>query len=206
MSTHAVRVVKIDEVLPHDNAENLEIIPIGGWRVVCRKGQFKSGDTAIYIQPDYVVPTNRPEFSFLAKSGKTQHRLKSIRLRGALSFGLLIPVPDSLSSVNVGDDVMSELGIERYEPPVMFANADVLPYSEWPAIEARKFDLESLQNYMTVLNEGETVIVTEKIHGANSRWLFDNGTFYMGSGTRWLKSDVAHSWKRASDSDTSIRA
>ena len=94
MSTHSVTVIEIKEVRPHDNAERLEIVPIGGWQAVVKKGQFKLGDRAIYIQPDYTVPTARPEFAFLAKEGRSRHRLKAIRLRGVLSYGLLISVPE----------------------------------------------------------------------------------------------------------------
>jgi RNA ligase (TIGR02306 family) len=108
MSTHSVNIVEIAEVLPHANAERLEIIPVGGWQAVVRKGQFAVGDRAVYIEPDYTVPTARPEFAFLAKEGRDRHRLKAVRLRGALSFGLLIPVPDELNGVLPGDDVMAE--------------------------------------------------------------------------------------------------
>lgn len=206
MSTHRVDVIEIGDVLPHDNAERLEIVPVGGWQAVVKKGQFKPGDRAIYIQPDYTVPTDRPEFSFLAKDGKERHRLKAIRLRGALSFGLLIPVPADIGDAAVGSDVMLQLRIERYEPPVVMAGSDALPHDQCPSAYASKFDIESLQNFSSALSPGEPVIVTEKIHGANSRWLFENGLFYMGSRTRWLKPDCEHQWKRVADGDPRIRA
>lgn len=205
MSTHSVNIIEIAEVRPHDNAERLEIVPIGGWQAVAKKGQFKPGDRAVYVQPDYVVPTARPEFSFLAKNGRANHRLKAVRLRGVLSFGLLIPVPDDLATKDVGDNVMADLGIERYEPPVVMAGADELPADQWPEAYSSKFDVESLANFPNVISDGEPVLVTEKIHGANARYLFEAGTFYMGSRTRWLKSDVAHHWKRAADADSRIR-
>ena len=90
MSTHSVTIIAITAVLPHGNAERLEIVPIGGWQAVVKKGEFKVGDPTIYIEPDYTVPTARPEFAFLAKAGRERHRLKAVRLRGILSYGLLI--------------------------------------------------------------------------------------------------------------------
>ena len=206
MSTHSVNVIEISEVRPHSNAERLEVVPVGGWQAVVKKGQFKPGDRAVYIQPDYTVPTSAPEFAFLARDGKERHRLKAVRLRGVLSYGLLIPVPDRLAGKDVGNDVMADLGIERYEPPVVMAGADELPPDQWPMVYSSKFDVETLQNFPYVLKPGEAVIVTEKIHGANARYVVDNGTFFMGSRTRWLKSDVAHHWKRAADSDHRIEA
>lgn len=201
MSTHAVKVIEIREVRPHDNAERLEIIPIGGWQAVAKKGQFKPGDRAIYIEPDYVVPTTNPLFSFLAKDGKDTHRLRAVRLRGALSFGLLTEVPPELCSKVVGDDVMEDLGIVRYVPPARSfkgsSDGHELPADEWPAVFAPKFDIENIQNYMDVLAPGEPVVVTEKIDGANARYVCVGGKLFMGSRTRWLRPDCDHFWSRA---------
>ena len=205
MSTHGVNVVEIGEVRPHANAERLEIVPVGGWQAVVKKGQFSPGDKAIYIEPDYMVPTEREEFSFLAKDGRTQHRLKAVRLRGVLSFGLLIPVPSNLGDVRPGDDVMAALGIERYEPPVKLAGADDLPADQYPRVHALKFDVESFQRYPLLFEPREPVIITEKLHGANARFLVLDGMFYIGSRTRWLKTDIPHAWKSASDADPRIR-
>ena len=82
MSTHSVNIIEIGEVLPHDNAERLEIVPVGGWRAVVKKGQFTRGDRAVYIEPDYTVPTTHPDFAFLAREGRDRHRFKAVRLRG----------------------------------------------------------------------------------------------------------------------------
>lgn len=204
MSTHSVNVIEIKEVLPHSNAERLEIVPVDGWQAVVKKGQFTPGDRAVYIQPDYTVPTARPEFSFLAKEGRDRHRLKAVRLRGTLSFGLLIPLPDDIKGKGVGDNVMEDLGIERYEPPVVAAGADDLPSDQWPEVYSSKFDVESLQNFPNVLTLGEPVIVTEKIHGANARYLYSKGVFYMGSRTRWLKPEGNHVWRRAAEAEPTI--
>lgn len=206
MSEHRINVIEITAVLPHSNAERLEIVPVNGWQAVVKKDQFKPGDRAVYIEPDYTVPTSRPEFSFLAKDGKERHRLKAVRLRGVLSFGLLIPLPDELKERTVGSDVMADLGIERYEPPVKLAKSDELDANEWPKVYSSKFDVENLERYPNIIEPGEQVIVTEKIHGANARYLFLDGIFYMGSRTRWLKPDASHEWKRAAENDQRIQA
>lgn len=205
MSEHSVKVIEIAEVRPHENAERLEIVPVGGWQAVVRKGEFKPGDRAIYIEPDYTVPTDRSEFSFLAKEGKDRHRLKAVRLRGVLSYGLLIPLPDHLMHLGVGRDVMSDLSIERYEPPVTNAGADDLPADQWPDVYSSKFDVENLQNHPTLFKDGDPVFVTEKIHGANARYVVCNGILYMGSRTRWLKPHGNHIWRRAVDKTPEVK-
>lgn len=206
MSTHAVNIIEIAAVLPHTNAERLEIVPVNGWQAVVKRGQFAPGDRAIYIEPDYTVPTARPEFAFLAKEGRERHRLKAVRLRGALSFGLLIPVPDELKDREPGANVMMDLGIERYEPPVKLARSDELPEAEWPQVYSSKFDVENLKKFPAILQPDEPVIVTEKIHGANARYLSTGGVFYIGSRSNWLKPDVGHPWKRATETDPRIQA
>lgn len=201
MSTHSVEVIEIEQVLPHANADKLEIVPVGGWQAVVKKGQFRVGDRAIYIEPDYTVPTSRPEFSFLAKEGKDRHRLKAVRLRGVLSFGLLLPLPDDVADAEVGECVMERLEIERYEPPMKaFRGGDdgqELSEENWPAVYAPKFDVENLQNFSSIFEPGEPVIVTEKIHGANARYLYHNDVMLWGSRSRWLKPDADNIWSRA---------
>jgi RNA ligase (TIGR02306 family) len=209
MSTHSVKIIEIGEVRPHENADRLCIVPVGGWSCVVGKDQFKPGSRAIYIEPDYVVPLDRPEFAFLRKpdSDKAEHRLKAIRLRGVVSFGLLIPVPDGLTDRAVGDDVMDDLGIHRYEPPVKCMPGgldDGLPEAEWPQVYSSKFDVEDLRKHEDIFQEGEPVIVTEKLHGASSRAVWKDGVFYMGSRTRWLRPDVKNHWIRAFESAPEI--
>ena len=206
MSTHSVNVIEIGEVRPHKNAERLEIVPVNGWQAVVKKGQFAPGHRAIYIEPDYSVPTERPEFSFLAKPGKERHRLKAVRLRGELSYGLLIPVPDELADKDIGANVMDALGIVRWEPEVKLTMADELPQDQWPATFAPKFDIESYEKFPHVIEDGEEVIVTEKVHGANARYTVVDGVFHQGSRQRWLIPDGGHIWARAAANNPAIRA
>lgn len=201
MSEHRVDVIRIGEVKTHPNADKLEIVSIGGWQAVVAKGIFSPGDLGVYIEPDYVVPTARPEFAFLAKEGRDTHRLRAVRLRGALSYGLLIPLPADLASTDVGTCAMNALGIVRYEPPVRVfqggSDGHELPEDEWPRIRSHKFDIENLQRFPDIFEPGEPVIVSEKIHGANARFVFHDGKMFMGSRTRWLKPDADHIWARA---------
>lgn len=197
MSKHEVLVVEIGAVMPHPNANALELTQVNGWQVVIKKGQFKTGDKAVYIEPDYVVPTYRPEFSFLAKDGKTTHRLKAIRLRGELSFGLLIDMPKELGHFHVGSDCMEYLGVTRYEPPIKYLHSNELPDDQAPKLYVPKFDIESYNKYKYLIRPGENVIATEKIHGANARYVYHDGQFYMGSRNRWIDPTTDSVWKAA---------
>ena len=52
MSMFKVEVVKISEIMPHENADRLEIASFAGmaYQVVTAKGNFQPGDLAFYLQ------------------------------------------------------------------------------------------------------------------------------------------------------------
>lgn len=199
MSTHAIEIVQIGEVYPHPNADKMELTKIWGWQCCIGKGQFTPGSTAVYVPPDYTVPTARSEFAFLKRDGRDRERITVRRFRGQLSQGLLIPVPVELGDASVGANVMSHLGIERYEPPVRYAEDQFVP---GPVnMYSPKFDVENYQRFSDVLKSGEPVIVTEKMHGANARYVYGQSPqatwgMYVGSRTNWM-ADGKNPWRQA---------
>lgn len=133
-NTHEVNVVRVGPILPHPNADKLEITMVGGYQVVIGKGSFKEGDLAVYIQPDSVVPQTEP-FKFIwqdhvgldGKVPAKRRRITVKRLRKEYSEGLLMPAYEILPSngrwegcdgcsYEVGQDVSTLLGIEHYVP------------------------------------------------------------------------------------------
>ncbi len=106
----------IDEISNHNNANNLELANVLGWQVVIKKGEFKSGDKIIYLEIDSVCPAT--QWSLFLE--KYKYRIKTIKIRGQLSQGLILPI-NLLGSENYlyikGDDVTKKLGITKYENP-----------------------------------------------------------------------------------------
>lgn len=85
-------VVKIDNILPIEGADKVELACVGGWRIMVKKNQFKVGDYAIYFEIDSKVPEEEP-FMFLAPKHfkvKTQKYFKGT----VLSQGLLMSFDD----------------------------------------------------------------------------------------------------------------
>lgn len=196
MSEHYVFIIEVDEVVPHPDPEvhSLELTNVKGWQCVVPKGAYKQGDHAVYIEPDYVVDTTRPEFAFLDKKGNGKpHRLRAVRLRNAASYGLIIPVPDSLREYPVGSDVREQLGIIRYEPPI----SAITRSEAVPGPSLQKFDLENIQNYPRNFEVGEHVFVTEKIHGTNAKFMFDGEKVHVGSRNQWVRDTPTCLWWRA---------
>lgn len=109
--TKLASIQKITEIKPIVGADNIVLAKVLGWQVVVKKDEFKVGDKACYIQIDTVVP-ELPEFEFLRTRG---FRIRTIKLRGELSQGLLIPSPKG--NWVEGDDVTDVVGVKKYEKP-----------------------------------------------------------------------------------------
>jgi len=200
MSLHEINIVQLDKIEPHPNPDvtAMELTYIWGWQCCIGKGQFKAGDKAIYIPPDYLCPTNHPSFDFLAKEGKTKERIRVRRLKGTISQGLLISVPKELEHLPLGTNVIDQLGIERYEP--LLSKSTGGNFVGAPSgLYCPKFDVESWQRWNDKFVIGEQVRVTEKLHGASSRFTFAKNTNkeqiqFCGSRVNWMEEDDKNIW------------
>ncbi len=122
------RIVKLDNVFPHPNADKLDIAVVGGWQCVTNKENgFVTGSMAIYLEVDSLLPISNPAFAFLDSAsknytidGENYARLKTIKLRKELSQGLLIPINvlGGYTSAVEGTCVTERLGIIKYEAAV----------------------------------------------------------------------------------------
>lgn len=190
VDTHKVEVVKV-QIEPHPNADRLDVARIFGFTCCVAKGSFEDGQLAAYVQPDSVVDSTRPEFEFLA--GHERIRVK--RLRGVVSMGLLLPAPDG---VQEGDDLAEYFGVTHYEPPLP-GNSCGETEGGPVGIYAPKYDVESMYRYKRLFVPGELVVATEKIHGANSRFVFSpaEDRMYCGSRGEWKTPNAANLWWKA---------
>ena len=92
------RVVRIDSINPIEGADQIEVAQIGGWKVVVKKGEFQVNSLAVYAEVDSWIP--HAIAPFLTKPGQFPkvyndvegQRLRTIKLRGQISQGLLLPL------------------------------------------------------------------------------------------------------------------
>lgn len=183
-STHRVEVVPV-QLEPHPNADSLSVVKIYGYTCVVRTVDWQGVDRGAYIVPDSLVDTSRPEFAFLDE----HPRIRVRRFRGVLSQGLLIPAP---SGTELGDNVAELLGVTRYEPPESFSTGGETgpaPVGIYPS-----YDVEDWHRYRHLLQAGEFVAVTEKLHGASSRYVVVDGVFYAGSRKEWKYQESSILW------------
>jgi RNA ligase (TIGR02306 family) len=208
MSTLKVLIVEIELVRPHPDPETtaLDLIPIGGWPVLSKKGTFKSGDLAVYFPIDSILPLELSEAIGCTKYLSNEGRIKAAKLRGVPSYGLLWPAVDLLiyaskvcngvapvyPKIDIDTDLTEYLGVTKWEPPVKLGDGD----AERPHTLFDKYtDIENYRNYNKVIKPGEEVIVTEKIHGTNSRFgLIDENEneVYMAGSHNVRKREISN--------------
>lgn len=178
------RIVLLDDVIVHPNADALELAIVGGWQCVVKKGEFQKGDKAIYIEVDAAVPLDSRAFEFLegrnnvTLDGKRYARIKTIKLRKELSQGLVIPV--DYADGDEGVDVTEALGIVKYEKPEEKVNnggMGVKRTNPFPSF-IPKTDQERIQNiaaaYAKAWRENEVFEKTFKLDGSSMTvWIKD---------------------------------
>jgi len=179
MSDLVVQPTTIEAIKPHPNADKLEIAVVGGWDIVTGKDNYSVGDVVVHIQPDSMVPRQQAEEWGVAqylsfKKNSDMGRVRAARLRSVTSFGFLAP---NESGAAVGDDLAEHYGIKKYEPPIPVGMQAGQQRHEHPLFH-RYTDIQNLRNYKEYLAYGEPLVITEKIHGTNSRvgWVRDEAS------------------------------
>lgn len=182
-----VTVEKILDVKPASNADALEIVKVRGWNVVVKKGDFQVGDDVLYFEIDSTLPESDPRFSFLMSKGVKSivadgvdyrgHVLRTIKLRGNLSQGLVLPLSDFPEVSPESKDIAGDLGIVKYEPPIP-ANLSGQILGKFPS-EVRKTDAERVQNLEASWDaiKKHRWASTEKIDGRSITLGFDGEKF-----------------------------
>jgi RNA ligase (TIGR02306 family) len=202
---------RIKEIIPIEGADVIEVAVVDGWKVVTKKGEYQPGDLCIYCEIDSFLPI-REEFEFLRKSSfkkmgdQEGFRLKTIRLRGQVSQGLLLPLSvlegsdemkigtsqqlhgdqlpvgpyDDALVIEEGADVSNYLGIVKYEPPIP-AELSGKVKGLFPSF-LHKTDEERIQNLAGDYEKWKVssvhqFYVAEKLDGSSATYYFKDGVF-----------------------------
>ena len=182
---------RIADVQPIEGADAIEVATVDGWKVVIKKGEFKVGDLAVYLEIDSWVPHELAPFLTKNASipreynGVKGERLRTVKLRGQVSQGLLLPFtatmaikigagPGALFDDYEGVDVTELLGIQKWEAPVSAQLAGQAK-GTFPTSLIPKTDQERIQNcFRDIQKKGDvTYEVTMKLDGSSMtifRW------------------------------------
>jgi len=180
-------VIKMER-LP--DTEKLSRIRIGGYQCVVKTEDWEENELAVHLPPDSIAPDTQL-FKFLGE----HKRIKIRRFCGHLSEGLLVKAPEG---VKEGDNCAELLGITHYEVEINYSSTgDNIP---GPALSSPKYDVENFKGkskgiyHNSLIQEGEEVLIHEKLHGSNARYLFHKGQMWCGSRSNWKKDIYNNLW------------
>ena len=211
-------VRKITDIRPIEGADMIELATVGGWNVVVGKDVgHKIGDKVVYCEIDSFLPI-RDEFEFLRKTSYKKmgdqegFRLKTIKLRGQVSQGLILPIgvlPITQFATGhdlpEGMDVTEMLGIVKYEPPIP-AELSGKVKGGFPSF-LRKTDEERVQNLVKEYEEYKLTsehqfYMTEKLDGSSATFYMNEGEFGVCSrNLELLETEGNTFWKVARELD-----
>ena len=177
-------IQEVNGVYPIKDADKICQYGILGWKVVDQVGKYQVGDKVVFCEIDCWIPSTVAPF--LTKpghypkiyNGVEGEKLRTIRLRKALSQGLILPlsVCDNIETeLMIGLDVSIPLGIQKWEPPAEFTSADAK--GSFPSY-IRKTDQARLQNVFSDIEQiaaDYSFQVSEKLEGTSFTGYFYNG-------------------------------
>ena len=195
MSTLIVEVCEVLAIDKHPSADRLSIAKVKGWNTCIsfdpdtQKSVFEVGEKCVFFPPDSVLPIAlahapdddepgrlgvknycSPVFDKISDPHKfIGYKVRAARLRGQSSFGFIMKIDPSKGddpNWEVGTNVKEHLGVIKWEPPIESLPDD----AEMPHVAFHKYtDIELYGNFPELIEDGEEVVITEKIHGTNAR-------------------------------------
>jgi RNA ligase (TIGR02306 family) len=211
---------RIDSIDPIVDADAIEVATVGGWKIVVKKGEFAIGDLAVYLEIDSWVPTELAPFLSKGKEprefeGIKGERLRTIKLRGQLSQGLLLPLTVMNPDMNrfkgteyldnaEGFDCTEWLNIRKWERP-MNAQLAGMARGNFPS-QIPKTDQERVQNLVGEIRAAFDIKsefeITEKLEGSSMTVYLIDGVFGVCSRNLDLKETEGNAfWATARELD-----
>jgi RNA ligase (TIGR02306 family) len=211
-------VGRIGEVKPIEGADNIELVLVGGWNAITKKGEYQVGDLVVVATTDAVIPQALSDLMGVTNYLRKGQRVRTVKLRGVYSECLLIPFkylePRSMvNNVFEGDDMMVVLRVTKYEPPVkmvtMGDGVKKVKYHQNPNFRVY-YKFPNQKNVPDMFNDEDEVVITRKLHGTNGRFgivrkkklsLWDRVRKFFGN--EWVSFDFvvgSHNVEKGSDS------
>lgn len=178
-------IVKISKLTQIEGADRILLAEIKGWQCIVKREEFMEGDLGVYFEIDSIVDKNDQTFSFL----KGKYRIKTMKIRGVLSQGLILPLTclisrgHDISNLKEGDDVTELMGVQKYiqvEEMDQYVGSGVR--SSFPNF-CPKTDENRLQNNLNLLCmlKNRTIVITRKEDGCSCTFSYKDGNFKIHS-------------------------
>lgn len=198
-------IEKIEWVKPIEGANNIELIGVLGWVCVAKKGEFQTGDLAVYIEIDSKCPENDERFEFLANK---KYKVKTMKLGKfkVISQGLALPLSlfPELDGKNIGDDVSKDLKITYFsEEDVKRKSNSIDPNAKFKSMAARHKNLAKKKWFRWLMKRewGKKLLfffLGKKRDNPKEfpKWIvktdetrIENAPFYLQNKNPWIKTE-----------------
>ena len=198
-------IEKIEWVKPIEGANNIELIGVLGWVCVAKKGEFQTGDLAVYIEIDSKCPENDERFEFLANK---KYKVKTMKLGKfkVISQGLALPLSlfPELDGKNIGDDVSKDLKITySSEEDVKRKSNSIDPNAKFKSMAARHKNLAKKKWFRWLMKRewGKKLLfffLGKKRDNPKEfpKWIvktdetrIENAPFYLQNKNPWIKTE-----------------
>lgn len=211
---------KIDKIQEIPGADNIESAIVEGWNCIVKKNAYSVGDLVVCMTTDAVIPKDISDKLNVTNYLRNGNRVRTVKLRGVYSECLIADIKDFPIVITndivfyVGQDLMSNLGIYKYEPPVKMirlSSDKVVKYSENPNFSIY-YKFPNIKNNPNLFDESDFVEVTRKIHGTNARYgivkkfklsLWEKIKTFFGFDLGWNRYEFivgSHNVEKGSDS------
>jgi RNA ligase (TIGR02306 family) len=188
----------ITAINPIPKADSICQYKVQGWYIVDRIGSHNVGDRVIFVAIDSWVPKELAPF--LSKNGNFKEykgiegsKVRTVKLRGALSQGLLLKISGindekvraQIENSPIGQDISDLLKIQKWEDPIALGIAGDAKgnfpsfLSKTDEIRIQSIDLDDYRNY--------TYYITEKLDGSSATYYSFEGNFGVCSRNLELK-------------------
>lgn len=197
---------KIEEIKPIPEADKICAYRVDGWWVVDTINKYQVNDLVIYCEVDSWIPHELAPFLSKGQepreyNGMKGERLKTVKLLGQISQGLLLPktILDEkglwpLAGNPVGHNLTNQLGIQKWEPPIP-AQLQGMMKGNFPHF-IPKTDQERCQNLRKEFDKYQsfTYEVTEKLEGTSLTCYISDGEFNVCSRNLNLKETEGNTY------------
>jgi RNA ligase (TIGR02306 family) len=194
---------KIDGLFTIQDADKIELAKVDDWFAIVKRGEFNVGDEVVYIEIDSVLPPDNPHFAFMEKYN---YRVRTIKMRGVYSQGLIFPISIIPHTLSIGDDVTDILGITKYEIPETFSIGNA--QSNW-GNDTPKTDEERIQNLGKTYEKYQKIedlwIQSVKLDGTSVSYQLIDGVFRVFSHNCEIIDGQGSLWEYAINNNIETR-
>jgi len=175
-----VTIRSITDIQEIEGADRIEEVWVDGWSVVCQKGIHNIGDSVLYFELDSFLPESDKRFESFMKfgtrtfNGVVGHRVKTVRLKGVYSQGVIIPISEFPEIDNDADreqDYAEYLGIVKWEAPEVSQSAgkygDTKGSFPWFLHKSDQERIQNLYGRLSNTHHNEKFVGTLKMDGSS---------------------------------------